>query len=383
MPWRVTGVMEQRIAFVQQVSESVEPFAAVCRAFGVSRPTGYRWWYRYRTAQSATALKDRSRRPQLSPGRTSRGAEARVVILRQRYGWGARKLRVLLAAEGIVLPEITINRILKRYDLIDRRASSPPAVHRFERAAPNELWQVDFKGEMPCGRRRCYPLSILDDHSRFAVGLFGLSGTKAAPVQQSLIAAFEEYGLPAALLFDHGPPWWSTTNGHGFTWLSVWLIQQGIRLCYSGIGHPQTQGKVERFHRTLKHAVRRHGYPPNLPAWQTWLTDFRDEYNGLRPHESLNLEPPATRYQPSARAYNPRPPAWEYPENAEVRRLNTQGCLDWQRGRLFVCEALAGQRVQIEPIDRLLLIRYRDTYVREIDLETGRSRPLVRQKEDT
>ena len=383
MPWRVTGVMEQRIAIVQRVAEGSESFAAVCQSFGVSRPTGYRWWRRYCLAGSTTALQDRSRRPQRSPGRTAQRVEARVVRLRQRYGWGARKLRVLLAAEGMVLPEVTINRILKRHDLIERDTSARPAVHRFERAAPNELWQVDFKGEMPCGRRRCYPLSILDDHSRFAVGLFGLSGTKAAPVQQSLIAAFEEYGMPAALLFDHGPPWWSTTNGHGFTWLSVWLIQQGIRLCYSGVGHPQTQGKVERFHRTLKHAVRRHGYPPNLPAWQTWLTDFRDEYNGLRPHESLNLEPPATRYQPSARAYNPRPPAWEYPENAEIRRLNTQGCLDWQRRRLFVCEALAGERVQIETMDHLLLVRYRNTYVREIDLDTGRSRPLTRQKNET
>jgi transposase InsO family protein len=383
MPWRVTGVMGLRIAFVQRVSEGRESFAAVCRAFGVSRPTGYRWWRRYCLAGSATALQDRSRRPQRSPGRTVRRVEAQVVKLRQRHGWGARKLRVLLAAEGIILPEITIHRILKRHDLIERDRSARPAVQRFERGSPNELWQVDFKGEMPCGRRRCYPLSVLDDHSRFAVGLFGLAGTRAVPVQRSLIAAFEQYGMPAALLLDHGPPWWSTTNGHGFTWLSVWLMQQGIRLCYSGVGHPQTQGKVERFHRTLKHAVRRHGYPPNLPAWQSWLSDFRDEYNGLRPHESLDLAPPASRYHPSPRAYDPHPPVWEYPEGAEVRRLNSQGCLDWQRRRLFVCEALAGQHVQIKPLDHLLLVRYRDTYVREIDLGTGRSRPLARHKDES
>lgn len=381
MPWQVTDVMEQRISFVQQVAQGCEPFAAVCRSFGISRPTGYRWWHRYRASGSATVLADRSRRPRRSPGRTAERYEMRVVALRRRYGWGARKLQVLLSAEGVSLTAITINRILKRHGLVRKGETGRPATRRFERAVPNELWQVDFKGEIAYGRKWCFPLSILDDHSRFAVGLYALRGTSALPVQQCLIRAFEGYGLPEALLLDHGTPWWSTTNQHGLTWLSVWVMQQGIRLHYSGIGHPQTQGKVERFHRTLKQAVRRDGCPQALSAWQAWLSDFRTEYNELRPHEALDLRPPVTRYYASRRAYNPQPPEWEYPTGATVRRLNTQGCLDWQNRRLFVCEALARQRIQLETMDHLLLVRYRDTYVREIDLKTGRSRPIVRQKE--
>lgn len=382
MPWKVTGVVEQRIAFVQQVSSGLKPFAVVCRFFGISRPTGYRWWHRYQSSGCMTALEDRSRRPQRSPGRTTARSEVRVVALRQRYGWGARKLRVLLSHEGIGLPEITINRILKRHGLVCREASSRPALRRFERSCSNELWQMDFKGEMAYTGGWCYPLSVLDDHSRFVVSLSALSGTKAVPVQQSLIRTFKQYGVPQAILMDHGTPWWSSTNRHGLTWLSVWLMQQGIRLHYSGVGHPQTQGKVERFRRTLKQAVRRQGRPQTLPAWQVWLSDFRTEYNELRPHEALDLHPPTSRYQSSRRVYMPHPPEWEYSEGAMVSRLNTQGCLTWQHRRLFVCEALAGQRVQVEPLDQLLLVRYRNTYVREIDLKTGRSQTLLRQKEN-
>lgn len=378
MPWRVTDVMEQRIEFVGRVCAGGESFSAVCRALGVSRPTGYRWWRRYREGQSVSVLSDRSRRPHRSPRRTRARWEERVVALRRRYGWGARKLQVLLARKGIDLTVITINRILRRYDLVRPEDAVRPALRRFERAAPNELWQMDFKGEMAYPGGWCFPLSVLDDHSRYVVGLDALSGTAALPVQQSLIAVFEQYGVPEAMLMDHGTPWWSASNGHGLTWLSVWLMQQGIRLHYSGVGHPQTQGKVERFHRTLKHALGRDGRPSTGPAWQGWLTDFRVEYNEVRPHEALGLQPPSSRYRPSPRAYNPHPPDWVYPEGAIVRRLNTQGCLNWNRRRLFVCEALAGQHVQLTTLDHLLLVSYHDLYIREIDLDSGRSKSILK-----
>ena len=380
MPWRTTDVRDQRIAFVIRAASGWEVFGDLCREFGVSRPTGYRWLGRYREAGSAANLVEHSRRPHRSPTRTLSGVEARVIALRQHWGWGGRKLCVLLAQEGIVLPEATVNRILKRHGLVAEVARQSAAPGHFERAAPNELWQMDHKGEMPAGQDGwCYPLSIIDDHSRFAVGLYASRGPTGASVHRSLLLAFASYGVPDAILIDHGTPWWSTTNGHGLTWVSAWLIQQGIRLVYSGIRHPQTQGKVERFHETLKAAVRHDGLPGSLAAWAAWLPAFRAVYNEVRPHESLGMQTPITRYRPSERAYNPYPPEWEYPHGAVIRSLNTQGCLPWNRQRYFVCEALAQQRVRIESVDNLLLVSYPNLYIREIDLQSGRTRPLLEE----
>ncbi len=132
---------------------------------------------------------------------------------------------------------------------------------------------------------------------------------------------------------DHGTPWWATSSGHGLTRLSVSLIKQGIRLYWSGVGHPQTQGKVERFHRTLKHAVRHHGRPQTLSEWENALHHFLKEYNHVRPHEALQMAVPAERYHPSPKQYNPQPSQWEYLQGAIVKRLNSQGCLDYHHRR--------------------------------------------------
>jgi transposase InsO family protein len=303
--------------------------------------------------------------------------EERVVALRQRYGWGAKKLVVLLGREGIGLRVVTVNRILKRRGLLVAEECHRPATQRFAREAPNQLWQMDFKGPWAVAEGSCYPLSILDDHSRYLVGLHALPGTGAAGVAQGLTRTFETYGVPEAILMDHGTPWWNTANGHGLTWLAVELIRQGIRLYYSGIRHPQTQGKVERMHRSLKQQIDRRGRPRTLAESAQALAEFRAEYNQVRPHEALDLEVPAQHYQPSLRAYNPQPREWEYEEGKVVKRLNAQGCLEYEQRRYFVCEALAKERVCVDRIQDKLLVRYRQMYIREIDLWSGRTTAVV------
>ena len=377
MAWGARDVMEQRIEFVVKAWQAGSNLSELCREYAVSRPTGYRWLKRYEEVGSVRGLSEKSRRPQHSPGRTAREMEDRVVELRQRYGWGAKKLVVLLAREGIGLKVVTVNRILKRRGLLVPEECVRPATQRFEREAPNQLWQMDFKGPWQVAEGWCYPLTLLDDHSRYLVGLHGLRGTDGGGVAGGLLKTFEAYGVPEAMLMDHGTPWWSTTNGHGLTWVSVGLIQQGIRLYYSGVRHPQTQGKVERLHRSLKHQVDRRGRPGTLAASERALAEFREEYNQVRPHEALGMEVPAKRYQPSRKAYDPHPREWEYGAGNQVKRLNTQGCLDYQQGRYFVCEALAEERVCIERIKDKLLVRYRHTYVREIDLLSGRTTAVV------
>jgi transposase InsO family protein len=307
--------------------------------------------------------------------------EGWVVRLRERRGWGARKLRVMLLERGIDLPVRTIHRILVRHGLVFPRVRDCSATVRFEREHPNELWQMDFKGEYPLGDGSlCYPLTVLDDHSRFVVGLQGLTDQQGESVYGSLVKVFGEYGVPEEMLMDHGTPWWSNTNGYGLTWVAVKLIRQGIRLHFGRFRHPQTQGKVERFHRTLKAGLRHRGIPSVRSEWEPVLSNFRYEYNNVRPHEALQMTPPASRYQPSQKAYTPNPPEWEYPEGALVKRLNTQGCLTHDRHRYFVSEALAGEQVQIDAVDHLLLVQYRNTYVREINTKTKTTKPLIEPK---
>lgn len=377
MPWARADVSEQRVKFVVRAVSGKERLAGLCREFGISRPTGYRWRRRFAEANSITAVVERSRRPAHSPLQTAREKEERVEALRHEFGWGAKKLEVLLREEDTSLTLRTINRILKRRGLIGKKDSHLPALKRFERSAPNELWQMDGKGRFHAGDGTCYPLSIVDDHSRFAVGLFSLPAFTAERIYPCLVRTFERYGVPEAMLMDHGAEWWSTTNGYGLTWLSVRLIEQGIELCYGRVRHPQTQGKVERFHRTLNEAIRHRGKPKQMADWPAVLEEFQQVYNQRRPHEALGMKRPCERYRPSARNYQAQVAEWDYPEGSEVRRLNSAGCLNWEGERWFVSEALAGQRIRVERVKHLLLVSYRHMYVREIDRPQRHTRPLV------
>jgi transposase InsO family protein len=381
MPWNEVDVDQRRVQFVIRASSGKEGMTALCREFGISRPTGYHWRRRYFQTRSLSAVREHSRRPRHSPRLTDTRKADRVVALRQQTGWGAKKLRVLLAEEEIALPVRTIHRILERRELI-REPGHGPAPNRFERSEPNELWQMDSKGMYPLARGACHPLSILDDHSRYAVGLYALSALQSEQAYPCLVQTFRNYGLPQAMLMDHGSLWWSSWNGWGLTWLSVRLIEQGIRLLYGRVRHPQTQGKVERFHRTLGEALRHRGVPQSFDQWPAALAEFQSSYNQRRPHEALGMQRPVERYRPSARAYREQPRSWEYPVGSDVRRVNANGAITEAGRKWFVCEALAKQYVRVERFDGKLLVSYRHSYIREIDLECGTTRALILPRSD-
>ena len=253
MPWEESTVLDRRREFVILAQEGVQSLTALCRRYGISRKTGYKWLGRYLETGSLTDLEDQSRRPLRSPGRTDPSDEQRAVELRQELGWGARKLRILLQREGIQLSEATLNRIIKRNGLLRQPDRQGHATQRFERRYPNELWQMDFKGHLALADkgRRCYPLSILDDHSRFLIGLLALPSVQVGPIRDALRRTFARYGLPEQILTDHGTPFWSTTNSHGLTQVNVEIMNQDIQLLRGAVRHPQTQGKMEHLHRTL------------------------------------------------------------------------------------------------------------------------------------
>lgn len=377
MPWGTTSLREQRIQFVIRAQGKREALARLCREFGISRPTGYLWLRRYEKMRTLTAVREQSRRPHHSPRRTAADTEQRVVALRQQTGWGAKKLRILLCEQAAVqLPVRTIHRILARHELI-ARPEPGAAPGRFERSEPNQLWQMDSKAKYTLADGECHALAIVDDHSRYLLGLHALSALVIAQAHPCLVETFRCYGLPQAMLMDHGSLWWSNTNGWGLTSLSIRLIEQDITLLYGRVAHPQTQGKVERLNGTVGRELRYHGEPRYLRECPAALAKMRERYNHERPHEALGMLRPAQRYRPSTRAYQEQPRTWEYPPGSEVRRLDAGGML-WAAGRRwFVCEALAGQRVCVERFDEKLLVSYRDMYIREIDPLGEKTQALV------
>ena len=365
MAWKTMDIQEQRARFVVAAAGGTQGFSSLCAEFGISRPTGYLWLQRYQEL-GIRGIAERSRKPHRSPRRTADNLEQRVVELRLRYpDWGARKLSVLLAREGIFLPRNTIHRILWRHDLILEDDQHPAALQRFARKQPNELWQMDFKGPkrwpQPVG-----PLSVLDDHSRYLIALAANGSTRGEAVRRQLEEAFQRCGVPDGMLMDHGIPWREQQAPSGYSRLSVWLMRQGIRLHWSGIRHPQTQGKVECFHGALQRAWRHRGIPA-APHLQTWLDEYRWEHNYGRPHEALDMKTPVSVWTPSARHYDPHPPRWEYPTGAWVLKVDCQGKLEIKKRKWAISQALAGEYVQVVPASGRWMIFYCATLVRELD----------------
>ena len=375
MPWKETGVVESRMEAVIRQKEG-ERVSALARENGVSRQTIYKWIKRF-DEEGACGLFDRSRRPRRSPSRISGRTERRILELRMKYGWGGRNIRDLLAKEGIKVSAATVDRVIARNGLIRENDKQRPATRRFQREAPNQLWQMDFKGEYRLPGGACWPLSIVDDHSRFSIGLFGLRSTNSKQVSRCLLSCFEEYGLPDAMLMDHGSPWYATSHPRGLSRITVMLKKQGIRPILSGVGHPQTQGKVERFHRTLSRHLKWHGVPQEFDALCAELAGFRRIYNEVKPHSSLDRRTPAQCYHPSSRRYDPSPPEWVYPPGATVKKLTPQGTLHWRGYLYFVSQALPDENVWCRQVDHRLLITYREMIVREINLKSRGTTSVV------
>jgi transposase InsO family protein len=378
MSWGTKDVTQRRIEFVIRAASGREQIRALCREFEISPQTGYKWLERFRQAGTLAGVQEQSRRPLRSPTRTSAEREALVVKHRQqRPDWGARKLKVLLAREGVSLPAVTIHRILLRQGLVRDAERHRPAVRRFEREQANQLWQMDYKGLPAVHSQQVMPLGILDDHSRYLVGLAALPNTGAKPLLEYLPTVFERCGVPEAMLVDHGTPWWNAQSPWGLTRVSLWLMKQNIELLHSGLRHPQTQGKVESSNRALQRQLNFRGWPSDTSAWPEWLRGFAEEWNQVRPHEALGGRTPAQCWHPSSRSFQPDPSPFPYPDSSTVRRVHEQGQIRFE-GRSFTGPAsLAGEDVALEHIaGGRYVVRYRATLIREIDLSSGTSRAL-------
>jgi transposase InsO family protein len=351
MPWKEVSIMSHRLEFITLATAENANLRHLCRCFGISPNTAYKWLDRFRTA-GTEGLADHSRRPHNSPLRTPKEMEAAIIKLRGKHpAWGGRKLerRLLdLGLTGVPRPS-TITAILKRHHLLDPKESAKhKAFRRFERAEPNELWQMDFKGEFKLSQGRCYPLTILDDHSRFAIALEACSRCNKIVTQTAMIKIFRRYGLPQWITCDNGSPWGSGGRTY-YTALGVWLLRLGVGISHSRPHHPQTQGKDERFHRTLQAEVLRYQNGTTLDDWQLHFDRWRVIYNTERPHQALSMAVPASRYQPSHRRYPEQLPAIEYGPSDIVRKVRGYGHIKYAGREYHVGKPFHGLHVALRP----------------------------------
>ena len=349
MPWKESSPVSQRNEFVRLASVEGANFSELCRRFGISRTAAYKWLDRYRTGD-VNNLHDRSRVPHSSPGKTAAKIEAAVLQLRQQHpAWGGRKLRARLQALGHshVPAASTITAILRRHGRLGERAGQPRDFQRFEHPEPNALWQIDFKGHFALDSGRCHPLTILDDHSRYAIGLFACENERRNTVSERLIAVFRRFGLPDRILCDNGAPWGASESP--YTELGVWLLRLGISISHGRPYHPQTQGKDERFHRTLSVEVIQGQHFADIASCQDRFDAWRDIYNHQRPHEALSLDVPASRYRPSVRSFPERLPPLEYHDSDTVRVVQRDACIYFRSRPWKVGKAFIGERVAIRP----------------------------------
>jgi transposase InsO family protein len=265
--------------------------------------------------------------------------------------WGARKLRHYLARDGLITPAAsTIHAILVRHGRVEPPLRSPAHI-RFEHPAPNLVWQMDFKGRFPLRDRRwCHPLTILDDHSRYALCLEACSNEQGGTVKGELERTFRRYGLPMTFLVDNGTPWGSGPEVR-WTKLGVWLLKLGVDVIHSRPYHPQTRGKNERFHRTLKAEVLALQTFRSFSDIQVAFDRWRHLYNHERPHQALDFDVPVSRYRPSPRSMPNKLAEPEYETTDIVRRIGTTKAYISFNGRLWpVPQAFCGERVALRPL---------------------------------
>ena len=353
MGWKETRVQGERMKFIMEIEAGEESMAELCRAYGVSRKTGYKWLARYR-AEGPVGLADRSRAPRHHPNAINKTIEEAILALRaQQPTWGERKLHTVLVnrqPEQAWPSPSTIGVLLKRHGLTHarrRRRHATPSTALSSADEPNQVWAIDFKGHFPTGDGvRCDPLTISDTASRYLLRCQRVERPDYEHVRPLLEATFREFGLPRALRCDNGPPFASVGLG-GLSRLSVWYIRLGVLPERIEPGHPEQNGRHERLHRTLKQDTAQ---PPKATgrAQQRAFNRFRRVYNEQRPHEALDMRTPASVYAPSPRPYPARLPEIEYPDGFEVRRVQEHGDVYLGNGRIFLSNVLVGERIGLQ-----------------------------------
>lgn len=353
MPWQPKAMTDIKQEFVLLAGQVGANRRELCRRFGISPTTGYALLKRH-AQEGPGALEPRSRRPHHSPRDTDPLMEQHVLDVRCEHpSWGGRKIaRRLrdLALPGVPSPS-TVTAILHRHGCISAAASSASQHwHRFEHEFPNAMWQMDFKGDFQTTQGRCYPFTVIDDHSRYSLAVQACADLGTRTVQLHLQHVFERYGLPARINTDNGSPWGTPRQpGATLSSMAIWLIRLGIRVTHSAPYHPQTNGKIERLHQTLKNDLLTQRTYVDMDHAQRAFDEWRATYNHVRPHDSLGLDTPARHYRVSARAFPAQLPPIEYPDTDLVMVVGHNGVVRLNKHKLKVSNALLHLPIAARP----------------------------------
>lgn len=357
MPWKEVKPMDEKVLFIADYLRGAETITDLCQRYGISRKTGYKWIQRYRQ-QGMAGLAECSRRPHQSPLTTPYALRQAIMALRQRRRTppGAKKIQALLAQRfpnASIPSKTTIYNVLNQAGLVSakapRRRVAPGAPAFAPVSAPNALWSADFKGQFKTRSGHwCYPLTVMDHHSRYLLGCQGMGGTRFADTQHTFTRLFKEYGLPGRIRTDNGVPF-ATTATAGLSRLAVWWIKLGIVPERIAPGQPQQNARHERMHRTLKQAATK---PPSstLKAQQRRFDRFRQQYNDARPHEALDQTTPASCYTPSTRAFPDTLPEPHYPDYYEIRKVGSSGVIYWRNKQVYISHLLHDEPVGLSEV---------------------------------
>jgi transposase InsO family protein len=364
-------VEELRKEFVE-AAERCENFSALCREFGITRATGYKWIDRY---EKQEGLSDRSRRPKTTANKTPKETERQIVQTRSLHpGWGAKKIKKALENKGSEMPCVkTVNNILNRYGCISQEeALKHKPYTRFEKERCNEMWQTDFKGEFKMqDGTYCFPLDIFDDHSRYVIRIKPSTST-ANIVLPTFREAFYEFGVPNSVLSDNGAQFAGFRQG--YTQFEKWLMNHDVLPIHGRIKHPQTQGKIERFHRAMNQELLKHYTPTNIQDAERMFDEWRDCYNNERPHEALGMRCPSDIYVPSERVYCDQVKRYEYGGEYHVIKVNNWGYVRFDRWQIYLSETMIGEYIEFRPNPNgdSFIACYRNFAIGEFDVHTGK-----------
>lgn len=338
MPWKEQDLMSLKREFVVELLKNNISVTELCNRYQISRKTAYKWLNRYQE-KGIEGLQEKNRRPLNSPTKTKKTIEDEIIKIREEHpAWGGRKIKAILERKGFeeVPAASAISKILKKNGyILDLKTKQRQKHVRFEHEAPNHLWQMDFKGYFEFEKGRCYPLTILDDHSRYSIGLKACANERGVIVKDHMIEIFKCYGLPYRINVDNGNPWGSLFECARYTTFSVWLIKVGVKISYSRPGHPETNGKDERFHRTLKEELIKPSYFKNFLHIQREFDNWREVYNYERPHEAIGMKVPADRYRTSYRKYEDQV-SYEYAGDYQKRMVDCRGRIHLEGRQVFI-----------------------------------------------
>lgn len=370
-------IMDQKQEFILKWLSGDTNFSQLCRESNITRRTGYRYVDKFKH-YGMEGLENRSTRPHTSPNETPKEIVDKIIKLRttgQTKGDGAKKILWYLEQHGIYknLPSrSTVSKILKKNGLIPERKKRKRVEPRhpiFDPKEPNEVWSADFKGQFKLKNgETCYPLTICDSKTRMILAIKGMRSTSFESTKKAYKRVFKQYGLPIQLHTDNGTPFGNVRAIGRLTQLGVWLMEHDIEPIFSDPGHPEQNSRHERMHRDLKKKTC-NSPNKNFQSQQVKFNNYREHYNHSRPHEGIDMRPPAQIHTRSKRVYIDEVKEWIYPDNYSVKYICHNGIIRvGKRGKIFIGSALKGKKVGLEPLDNgIFRLYFRDFLLGYVD----------------